>query len=178
MRIRTVMDENYQDYKKPSMLIATAFCDWKCCIEGEFDMEICQNYHLAKGKIVDISNEKLFNRYKANKLTSAIILGGLEPFMQFKEIYDFIKYVRDNNCNDDIIIYTGYNYDEIHKKIEILRSYKNLIVKFGRYKINGRKKYDEMLGVELVSENQYAAKILTWEEIKSIAKSNKEKRNR
>ena len=62
-------------------------------------------------------------------------------------------------CNDDVVIYTGYNKEEIADKIEVLKKFKNIIIKFGRFIPNSKKKYDEVLGVELASENQYGEKI-------------------
>jgi len=58
--------------------------------------------------------------------------------------------------NDDIVLYTGYNEDEICDKIHLLSQYRNIIVKFGRFIPNQEKHYDEILGVELASPNQYA----------------------
>ena len=45
---------------------------------------------------------------------------------------------------------------EIHSKIEQLKSLGNLIIKFGRFVPNALTRYDEILGVTLASENQYA----------------------
>lgn len=35
MRVLTVVDERFDDYKKPSMFIGTISCGGKCCIEAE-----------------------------------------------------------------------------------------------------------------------------------------------
>ena len=61
--------------------------------------------------------------------------------------------------NDDIVIYTGYNKNEILKEIRILKEFPNIIIKFGRFKPNDTHKFDEILGVTLASANQYAEKI-------------------
>ena len=61
--------------------------------------------------------------------------------------------------NDDIIIYTGYDKNEIEDQIMILKKYKNIIVKFGRYVPGQQAHFDKVLGVELASDNQYAEKI-------------------
>ena len=37
--------------------------------------------------------------------------------------------------------------------------FKNIIIKFGRYIPNRNNKYDEILGVTLASDNQFAEKI-------------------
>ena len=152
------MDENFQDYKKPSMLLATCYCDWKCLKEQGLDLSICQNSELIKQKIIDISIEIIIDRYINNPITNAIIIAGLEPILQFNEVIQFIREFR-NASNDDIVIFTGYYPNEIKNRIEELKKYKNIIIKFGRYKYNSNKKYDEVLGVWLISDNQFAKKI-------------------
>ena len=106
-----------------------------------------------------MSADEIFRRYINNPITKAIVIGGLEPMLQFDEVLELIKTVRDNNCNDDIVIYTGYYLDEIADKIRVLTEYKNIIIKFGRFVPNQKKHYDEVLGVYLASDNQYAKKI-------------------
>ena len=56
-----------------------------------------------------------------------------------------------NGQDCPFIIYTGYcpNPNEIPKEIGLLKQYKNIIIKFGRYIPNAKSKYDEVLGVEL-----------------------------
>jgi hypothetical protein len=73
----------------------------------------------------------------------------------FDELLEFINEFRKVS-NDDIVIYSGYNEDEIYNKTYLLSKYKNIIVKFGRFIPNQEKHYDEILGVELASPNQYA----------------------
>ena len=85
-------------------------------------------------------------------------MGGLEPFESWEEMYSFIRDFR-KVCDDDIVIYTGFNEDEISDKIYKLIEFKNIIIKFGRYKPNQEKHYDNILGVKLASDNQYAKKI-------------------
>jgi pyruvate-formate lyase-activating enzyme len=156
MRIKQLTLENFQDYKKCSMLIGTCFCNWKCC--KECGRDLCQNMPLAQSPILDIPDEELVRIYLYNDLTSAICFGGLEPFDQFDELFNCIKVFR-KYTEDDVIIYTGYNRSEINDKIEQLQTIDNIIVKFGRYIPNGESKYDEVLGITLASSNQYAEKI-------------------
>ena len=156
MRIRALVEENFQDYKKCSMLIGTAFCNWKCCREcGE---DLCQNMPLAQSPIVTMPNGDIVDRYMKNKLTSAIVFGGLEPFDQFDELIFCIDAFRRYTF-DDIVIYTGYNKDEIEGEIEYLKQFRNIIVKFGRFIPNDTPRYDEVLGITLASQNQYAERI-------------------
>ena len=159
MQIKGLQDEDFVNYKKPSLYIGTAFCDWKCCTEQHINISECQNSALAESKIINISEQELFERYINNPLTKAVVIGGLEPMLQIDEIIDVIQYFRNENCNDDFVIYTGYYPNGIEEQIKKLKQFPNIIVKFGRY-IPGRKKhFDSILGVYLVSENQFAEKI-------------------
>lgn len=93
-------------------------------------------------------------------ITTAIIFAGLEPFEQFEEMFEFIKKLRTvYHCNDDVVIYTGYNRNEIESKISELQWFDNIIIKFGRYLQHEEPRYDSVLGVTLASKNQYAEKI-------------------
>lgn len=159
MQIKTIIDEDFINYKTTSMFISTCYCNWKCCVEQELDKSICQNSQTALQPNINISVDEIFNRYISNPITSAIIIGGLEPLLQFEEIYDLIKYFREHNCNNDIVIYTGYYRNEIEKQINKLKQYSNIIIKFGRYIPNQKSHYDNVLGVNLASDNQYAERI-------------------
>jgi pyruvate-formate lyase-activating enzyme len=158
IRLKLIVDENFQDYKKPSMLLATCKCDWKCLKEQELDLSICQNSELIKQKNIDIPIHVIIDRYINNPITKAIIIAGLEPILQFDELIEFIKEFREAS-DDDIIIFTGYYPEEISNQINELVGFKNIIVKFGRYKHNSNKKYDQILGVWLISDNQFTLKI-------------------
>jgi hypothetical protein len=72
------------------------------------------------------------------------------------------------------VIYTGYNPDEVISRVEeiynIVRGKLSLIVKFGRFVPGQKPHFDDVLGVELVSDNQFAKKI-TKEYIKDVRKS-------
>lgn len=158
IRLKNIVDEVFQDYKKPSMLLATCYCDWKCLKERELDVSICQNSKIFKQKNINVSVDEIVDRYINNPITQAIIIAGLEPMLQFDEVLNFIKIFR-NKSNDDIVIYTGYYPFEIEDKILQLQQYKNIIIKFGRYIPNRKKRFDNNLGIELVSDNQFAVKI-------------------
>ena len=158
IRLKNIIDESFQDYKKPSMILTTCKCDWKCLKEQNLDISICQNSKLANQKTINISIDKIIDRYVNNPITQAIVIAGLEPFLQSDEVMSFIKLFREK-YKDDIVIFTGYYPEEISNQLDQLKKYKNIIVKFGRYQHNSNEKYDEILGVYLVSENQFAEKI-------------------
>ena len=154
MLVKNIVEEDFVNYKVPSMFIATCFCDWKCCKEQNLDISVCQNSEISKQPNINISEKNIFERYISNPITKAIVIGGLEPFKQFADIYWLIKYFRDNNCKDVFVIYTGYNEYEIFDQIEQLSKFGNIILKTGRYKPNNKPHYDDILGINLVSDNQ------------------------
>ena len=157
MKIKTLRDEDFTNYKKPSMIIGFPTCNWKCCLEANCDTSMCQNSPLAQAKTIDITEDAIYSRYAANPLTSAIVLAGLEPFDSFEDVYSLISYFRQYTF-DDIVIYTGYNRDEIQEQVEKLKMFKNIIIKYGRFIPNQVPHYDEVLGIKLASDNQYAIK--------------------
>lgn len=156
MKIKGLVDEDFVNFKLPCMFISIGTCNWKCCIETNIPVTVCQNSDLAKQKDIDIPIDEIFNRYISNPISEAIVIGGLEPMMQFEDVYDLIKYFRDKKVNDVFVIYTGYYPNEIQDKIENLKAFKNIICKFGRYVPNQEKHFDEVLGINLVSDNQYS----------------------
>lgn len=157
MRIKNLIHEDFLQYRKCSMFIGTATCSFKCCIKAGCD--ICQNSSLANAPSHNIADETIVGAYIANPLTSAIVFGGLEPFDQPTELMNIISMFRQYT-NDDIVIYTGYDRNEIENKVKWLQDhFTNIIIKFGRFIPNSNKKYDDVLGIWLASDNQYAEKI-------------------
>lgn len=157
MNLRGIVDEDFVNYKVPSLFIITAYCDFKCCKEA--GNEICQNLPVIKQPIIEVDNDKLIQRYLDNPITKAIVFGGLEPFYDayFEEMYEFILTLRwDYNCFDPVVIYTGYYPDELVEELMSLSKFDNIIVKFGRFVPDQRPHFDEVLGVNLASDNQWA----------------------
>lgn len=160
MRVSTVIDEDFTNYRKPAMFIGTISCGGKCCKEAGIPLSVCQNDGWRSCAPIEINDFDLCDRYINNRLTSAVVFGGLEPFEQFVEVEEFIHALRVvYGCSDDVVIYTGYYPGEIKKELKILSTYKNIIIKFGRYIPNGTPFYDEVLGVTLASNNQFAERI-------------------
>lgn len=155
MRLKFLMDEDFINYKKPSMFIGFPSCSFKCCKEGGFPIEVCQNNALTKAPNIEVSVNSLIERYMNNSLTQAVVCGGMEPFDSWEDLQCFIMNFRYWS-NDDVVIFTGYNKEEIQDKIEWLKLYGPIIIKFGRFIPNQQPHYDEVLGIKLASDNQYA----------------------
>lgn len=164
MRIRGVIFEDFINYKKPSMYIIFPICSFKC--DKECGREVCQNSALAHEPIIEIDKDELIENYLSNPITEAIVMAGLEPFDSPLDVLPFIDSLRRQyNCKDDIVIYTGYTEEELLHGASTLKlpkgyydlicSYENIIIKFGRFKPDQPSHYDEILGVNLSSPNQY-----------------------
>lgn len=156
MLIKGIVDEDFVNYKRPSMFINFPNCSFKC--DKEAGCAVCQNSALAQESNIEIDIEELIERYIDNLITSAIVCGGLEPFDSWKDLLSLISKLREKT-NNEIIIYTGYNKEEIEEKINILKNFPNIIIKFGRFIPNQESIYDELLGVKLASNNQYAIRL-------------------
>lgn len=159
MEVLRLVDERLSDYYLPTLMIAVLSCDWKCAREAGVSASLCQNHNLEGAEPFVISPQEIFGVYSHNPITQGILFGGLEPFLQFDEMMDVIRYFRANGCNDPIIIYTGYTEEELADEIECLSQWPNIIVKFGRYIPDQAPHYDPILGVKLASDNQYAKRI-------------------
>jgi pyruvate-formate lyase-activating enzyme len=140
------------------MMISTIGCTWKCLVELGLDTSLCQNCDVAKMQTIDIDNQVIINRYLKNHITSAIVIGGLEPLLQIDEVLLFIDMFRKVS-KDDIVVYTGYYHHEIMTEVKQLAQYNNIIIKFGRFIPDSISVFDEVLGINLISKNQYALKI-------------------
>jgi len=167
IKVKDIIDEDYTNYKKPSMFIATSQCTFKC--EKEDSNVQCHNCDLVKQKTIELTFSEIIERYLKNELTSAIVFGGLEPLDEPHVIIAFIQELRKTyNCNDDIVIYTGYTEQEVEAErfvdanlLDILKNLhllgnNNLIIKYGRFRSTNNFIYDSILGVNLASSNQYS----------------------
>ena len=158
MIVKNIIYEDVINYKKTSMFIAFPRCSFKC--DKLNGCQVCQNLQLANEPDIEIDVDELCKRYLNNGLTEAIVVGGLDPMDSFDDLFEFIWTLRlVYECEDDVVIYTGYYDYEIADKINILSRIPNIIVKFGRYIINQQPHFDEVLGVNLASDNQYAKHI-------------------
>ena len=156
MLIKNLLDEDFVNYSKPSMFIGFNSCTFKC--DKECGKPVCQNSELAKAPSIDIDPLEIVERYISNPITEAIVCGGLEPFDTFGDLTTLVFLFR--HCTqDDIVIYTGYYPNEIAPRLQELSRYSNIIIKFGRFIPDRPQKYDEVLGIELSSDNQYAKRL-------------------
>ena len=167
MKVKGIEETDFVNYKKASMYIAFPSCTWKC---GRAE---CQNSPLALTEDIEVSKEEICERYLQNPITEAFVFAGLEPFDSFMDLISLVDCIRNKyQINDDIVIYTGYTEGELRsgefgKDKEVLyknfnyliSEYKNIIIKFGRYIPNEGTHFDKVLGVNLVSNNQYALKM-------------------
>lgn len=156
MRIKGLIDEDFVNYRKPSMFVAFPTCTFKC--ERECGIACCQNSPLAKAEDIEVRADDVVLRYMDNPITKALVLGGLEPFDSYGDMLALIEAFR-RGCQDDVVIYTGYREDELSGMLDPLRGLGGVIVKFGRYRPGESPHRDEVLGVDLASSNQYAKRI-------------------
>lgn len=162
MLLKGLIDEDIVNYRKTSLYLAFPYCNFKC------GKEVCQNLSLATSTDYEISVEDICQRYINNPLSCAIVCGGLEPFNSGFELLSLVDCLRrTHECEDDIVIYSGYTEEELNnpQNAELyaifnnLKTYSNVIIKFGRYLPDTECRYDDLLGVTLASYNQYARRI-------------------
>lgn len=159
IHLKGVVMEDFVNYAKPSLFLITCKCDWKCCHEANIPITVCQNEPVVRQVTKEFLISSIYKAYIDNEITKAVVIGGLEPILQFEEVLSLLDYFRKQNCNDDFVIYTGYYKEEIEKEIEQLKKYPNVILKYGRYKPNLVSRFDDVLQITLVSDNQYAERI-------------------
>lgn len=158
MIIKGILTEDFVNYKKPSMTIMFPYCTMKC------GAEVCQNNPLLKEKNIKVKPSIIVDKYMENDITQALILQGLEPFDSWEDVWQLVCEFRRKTL-DDIVIYTGYTEEEIYNRRYILsnlRQFPNIIIKFGRYIPKQKPHFDELLGVNLMSDNQYAKRVGRW----------------
>jgi len=156
MKLKGLVDDDFVNYKKCSMFLIFPYCSFKC--ERECGKRICQNSPLATAPIIEISEDDIVRRFLNDDMEEAIVAGGLEPMDSFDELVSLVTKLREKTyC--DFVIYTGYNKEEIEDKIEQLKQFPNIIIKYGRFIPDQPHHNDLVLGVELASPNQYAERI-------------------
>lgn len=171
MEVKDIIDVDTVNYKELSMFIATASCTFKC--DKEAGCQVCQNSNLANAPDISIHEKQIVERYYNNPLTSAVVIGGLEPFDAFPQVFRLIGRLLSKSClynknMPTIVIYTGYTKEELEKSSQyplvnlrlLVKTYNaNIIIKYGRFIPDQESHYDEILGVKLASPNQYAERL-------------------
>ena len=184
MKIRGITEECFSDYKAPAMYLAFPNCSFKCDLEA--GGQYCQNSSLIDEPIIDVNKETLIKQYLENPITEAIVFGGLEPFDSELDLLPFVDTLRRQyNCSDKVVIYTGYTEEELEngnwgsgapdnqkEYWHRLISYGNIIIKFGRFVPDQEPHFDEVLGVKLASDNQYAKEYPLM--VKTVVNSDKD----
>ena len=108
MVVKDIIDVDYINYQKPSMIIGFPTCDFKC--DHECGKQVCQNCPLAIAPNIYINVGKVVVKYIKSS-SKAICCQGLEPFDSWEDLQDLIYCLRTVGVNDDIVIYTGYYKD-------------------------------------------------------------------
>ena len=154
MKIVSLLDEDFVNYKVPTMTIGFPYCSFKC------GKKYCQNASLEFADTIEVEPEELVERFLANGITQAVCFQGLEPFDSGEDLFALVDAFR-KRTDCDIVIYSGYTQEEVmrHGWIERLCEYENIVLKVGRFIPNSKPRFEPLLGVTLVSENQYAVRI-------------------
>ena len=146
MKLKGMTDEDFLQYKKPSLLLVFPTCTFKCCIEC--GSQVCQNWSLAMAPMMEVSSDTIIQRYLSNPITQAIVCGGLEPFDSFDELFQFIElseYFQDldwtkNEKRTDLFFrliekqYNKYLQERKDKQEKIGEMYGDTI-EFSKYKL-------------------------------------------
>lgn len=150
--VKGVIDEDFVNYKLPCMTIMFPRCSFKC------GKDLCQNSALAKMENIIVDSKRLVDRYLNNPITKAFCFQGLEPF-DSSDMFELVEDIRAKT-QDDIVIYTGYTREEVDNAawLDWLICFQNIVIKYGRYRPGFSPHFDDVLGVELASENQYAVR--------------------
>lgn len=161
MLLLDVKTDDVTDYKETSIYIAFPYCTGKCGDE-------CQNRHL-RGiyPSLNVTASDIYRLYSNLKTHKAVVMAGLEPLDSFNDVLDIVEEFFSRIKPVDIVIFTGYNYDEYkeqfeEKLIQIVKGAKRpegkkLIVKIGRYdNVNYPGSwFCKTLGVNLATKNQF-----------------------
>ena len=158
MIIKGIVEEDFVNYKKPSMFIIFPTCSFKC--DKENGCLMCQNSSLAHDPSINYPIHFLIHRYLTNPITKAVVCGGLEPFDSPDDLLELITIFREKS-EDDVVIYTGYTEEELQENntYKAICRFSNIIIKFGRFRPGQEPHFDEVLGINLISDNQYAKRV-------------------
>ena len=79
----------------------------------------CKHCVNQEGRLLEggkeYSNKELYEIILNEKNLTGITLSGGEPFLQFNDVFNLIKMIKENT-NLDVMVYTGYKLEELIKK--------------------------------------------------------------
>lgn len=109
IRVAGIVEESIVDGPGIRLVVFTQGCNHNCigCHNPE-------SHSFSGGKLIDI--EDILDMIKENTLLDGITLSGGEPFEQAKECTILAKKTKELGL--DVIVYTGYTFEEILKKDE------------------------------------------------------------
>lgn len=159
MYLKDILFEDFVNYKDACMFVTCGTCEGKCWVEQGLPPTTCQNYELNKVEDIYVDDDVIIKQYMNNPITHAIVFGGLEPITRIDDIVEFVTKLREARCYDPVVIYTGFYPEEIEEELYRLAPLGNIVFKFGRYIPGHKPHYDEVLGVNLASDNQWGEEI-------------------
>ena len=106
IRIAGYVDDSIVDGPGIRFTIFTQGCAHHC-----FNCHNPETWAFDKGKDVDI--DELISKIKRNPLLQGITLSGGDPLYQVNACLELVKKVKELNADLDIIIYTGFTFEEL-----------------------------------------------------------------
>ncbi len=107
IRIAGIVKESTVDGPGFRYVVFTQGCPHNC--EGCHNPE---THDFKAGKIVSIN--RLIDDISKNPLLKGITISGGEPFMQGKQVYNFISKIDKSRLT--VMVYTGFNYEQLLEK--------------------------------------------------------------
>ena len=120
---------------------------------GDKTGETLSRIDIYKSSLEEILGRKGFSLNDLDNLTDADLVSTNFTEAEIEQIREWRSALLD--ANKELLKMR----EEIINKVYLLSNYKNIIIKYGRYIPNKEKYYNEVLGVYLASENQYAERI-------------------
>lgn len=102
----------------------------------------CKNCHnpetwnFEQGTLID--NDEIIEKLKKNPLLDGVTLSGGDPMFQLDSVVDLCQKIKQNFPEFNIILYTGYTYEELQEmskkvsNIKVLQRFLDFIID-GRY---------------------------------------------
>lgn len=115
LRVAGVVKESIVDGPGIRYTIFTQGCNHKC--RG------CHNVHTwDKDGGYEVDVEELYKDVAKNPMLRGVTISGGEPFDQAYEVsYLIVDYIKKNKPNMDVIVYTGYLFEDL-----LLKSYEDI----------------------------------------------------